>query len=157
MSYRMAVIDDHVLLREGLVEVLAAEPDFEVVGVGGSADDACAIAQGGQLDLIFLDVNMPGTGVLAAARIRAVLPRLPMIFLSFRQDLDVVQACLAEGANGYVVKGVSGPELVGIARKVLAGERHLDPKLVHAQATGAAPSSVQTLGDLVGSEAWAAD
>jgi len=153
----MAVIDDHVLLREGLVEVLAAEPDFEVVGVGGSADDACAIAQGGQLDLIFLDVNMPGTGVLAAARIRAVLPRLPMIFLSFRQDLDVVQACLAEGANGYVVKGVSGPELVGIARKVLAGERHLDPKLVHAQATGAAPSSVQTLGDLVGSEAWAAD
>jgi len=157
VSYRMAVIDDHVLLREGLVEVLAAEPDFEVVGVGGSADDACAIAQGGQLDLIFLDVNMPGTGVLAAARIRAVLPRLPMIFLSFRQDLDVVQACLAEGANGYVVKGVSGPELVGIARKVLAGERHLDPKLVHAQATGAAPSSVQTLGDLVGSEAWAAD
>ena len=153
----MAVIDDHVLLREGLVEVLAAEADFEVVGVGGSADDACAIAQGGQLDLIFLDMNMPGTGVLAASRIRAELPGLPMIFLSFRQDLDVVQACLAEGANGYVVKGVSGPELVGIARKVLAGERHLDPKLVHAQATGAAPSSVQTLGDLVGSEAWAAD
>lgn len=156
MSYRMAVVDDHVLLREGLVDVLAAEPDFEIVAVGGSADDACRIAQSGRLDLIFLDVNMPGTGVLAAARIRSVLPDLPMIFLSFRQDLDVVKCCLAEGAQGYVVKGVSGPELVGIARKVLAGERHLDPKLVHAQSAGA-PASLQTLGDLVGSEAWAAE
>jgi two-component system, NarL family, nitrate/nitrite response regulator NarL len=156
VSYRIAVIDDHVLLRDGLVDVLAAEPDFEVVGVGGSADDACAIAQGGQLDLIFLDVNMPGTGVLAASRIRAELPGLAIIFLSFRQDLEVVKACMAQGAQGYVVKGVSGPELVGIARKVLAGERHLDPKLVHAQAEGSA-SSLQTLGDLVGSEAWAAE
>ena len=152
MSYKIAVIDDHVLVREGMIGVLAAQPDFEIAGTGGSANEACRIVMERKLDLIFLDVNMPGTGVAAATRIRSIAPGLPMIMFSFRQDLDIVQACLAAGAQGYVVKGVSGPELIGIARKVLAGEQHLDQRLVHALASGA-PTAPPTLGELVRSQA----
>ncbi len=152
MTYRLAVVDDHRLVREGMIEILASEPDFLVAGEGASADDAVKIATGLRPDLVCLDVNMPGGGVAAAARIQAAAPDVRILMFSFRQDLDIVQACLAAGAHGYVVKGVSGPELVGVVRKILGGERHVDPKLT-LNLTPASEQRSLTIGELVGAEA----
>jgi two-component system, NarL family, nitrate/nitrite response regulator NarL len=152
MTYRLAVVDDHMLVREGMVDILSSEADFIVEAEGASSDDAIAIATSLHPDLICLDVNMPGGGVEAAARVRAAAPGVRIVMFSFRQDLDIVQACLAAGADGYVVKGVSGPELIGVLRKILGGQRHIDPKLAAALAAAPLARSL-TLGELVGAEA----
>ncbi len=127
---RLAIVDDHPLVRRGMVETLEDEPDFEVVAQGVSADDAVRIAAQEKPHLMFLDVNMPGGGVVAAARIRTLAPRVIIAMFSFRQDLAIVRACLAAGVNGYIVKGIPGSELIALSRKLLAGEQWLDPELV---------------------------
>ncbi len=152
MTFTIAVVDDHQLVREGMTEILAAEADFRISAEGASADDAVRIAGRQHPDLVCLDVNMPGGGVAAAARIRAAALDIKILMFSFRQDLDIVQACLAAGADGYVVKGVSGPELVSVVRKILGGERHIDPKLA-AMLTAAPERRSLTIGELVGAEA----
>jgi two-component system, NarL family, nitrate/nitrite response regulator NarL len=151
MIYRLAVVDDHVLVREGMIEILSCEADFLVAGEGASADDAVRIAAGLAPDLVCLDVNMPGGGVDAAARVRAVAPDVKIVMFSFRQDLDIVQSCLSAGADGYIVKGVSGPDLVSVLRKILAGHRHIDPKLAVTVAS-ATQRRTLNLGELVGAE-----
>jgi len=152
MTYRIAVVDDHMLVREGMIEILSSEPNFEVVGEGASADDAVRLALDFAPDLICLDINMPGGGVSAAIRIQASAPAVRILMFSFRQDQDIVQACLSAGADGYVVKGVSGPELIAVVRKILAGGRHIDPKLT-VSATPVKPLRSLSIGELVGAEA----
>lgn len=138
-KYKIAIVDDHALVRRGIAETLGDEPDFEVVGEGACARDAIAVAHEKQPDLIFLDVNMPGGGIEAASRIHAGHPGMKIAMFSFRQDLAIVKAAMAAGATGYVVKGISGPALVAVARRMLAGELCIDPelskRLAHIEAT----------------------
>jgi DNA-binding NarL/FixJ family response regulator len=126
---RLAIIDDHALVREGMADAFAGCDDFSVVGMGGTAEDAFRIATQDKPDVIFLDVNMPGSGVTAAEHIRQHDPSILIVMFSFRQDAEIVRASLAAGATGYVVKGASGPDLVAVARTVVAGNVHIDPKL----------------------------
>ncbi len=127
MKWKLAIIDDHPLVREGIAEVFATETDFEIVGEAASADQAIGLASLVEPDLIFLDINMPGGGVAAASRIRQLVPEVRILMFSFRQDPEVVRTCMLAGASGYVVKGVSGPELILIARKIMSGSTHFDP------------------------------
>ena len=129
-TYRLAVVDDHPLVRQGIAENLEDEVDFCVVAQGGSADDAVAIAHKDKPDLIFLDLNMPGGGLEAATRIKAEVPDVKVVMFSFRQDLAIVRSCLAAGARGYIVKGISGPDLNRVARCLLEGGTYIDPELV---------------------------
>ena len=128
-KYRLAVIDDHPLVRQGIAENLEDEADFAVVAQGGSADDAVRIAHDRKPHLIFLDLNMPGGGLEAATRIKAEVPGVMTVMFSFRQDLTMVRACLAAGARGYIVKGISGPDLNEVAHRLLNGETYIDPEL----------------------------
>ncbi len=126
---RVAVIDDHPIVRRGVSETFAEETDFEVVGQGGSADDAIRIAGECQPDLFVLDVTMPGGGIEAAAQIRRSNPSSVVLMLSIREDLATVRAALKAGARGFISKGVDGSDLVASARRVMAGERHVSPEL----------------------------
>ncbi|MFM9827369.1 MAG: response regulator transcription factor [Sphingomonas sp.] len=124
------VVDDHPLVRRGIVESLSDDAAFHVAGEGGDTDAAVALSASLQPHLIFLDVNMPGGGgVVAAARIHAEMPHIKIAMFSFRQDLAIVRASLAAGASGYVVKGVSGSELITIAHRILGGEIVLCPEI----------------------------
>lgn len=129
MRTRIAIVDDHPLVREALVDIFSDHAAFEIIGEGGSADDAVAIASAHRPDVILLDVNMPGGGVAAAGRIRLETPAVRIVMFSFRQDKEIVRDCFAAGASGYVVKGVSGPELVAAVEAVLRGATYIDPKL----------------------------
>lgn len=129
MTYRIAIVDDHPLVREALIDIFSDNASFEIIGQGGSADEAVAIVGAHLPDAILLDVNMPGGGVAAAGRIRLETPVVRIIMFSFRQDKEIVRDCFAAGASGYVVKGVSGPELVAAVESVLGGSTYVDPRL----------------------------
>lgn len=128
-TIRTAIVDDHPVVRKGVVETFAEEVDFEIVGQGASAEDAVRIAREHKPDLMILDVTMPGGGVEAAGEIHRLLPTVRILMLSIREDLGVVRAALKAGALGYVSKGVDGADLVAAARRIMSGVRFISPDL----------------------------
>ena len=126
---KVAVIDDHAVVRRGVSETFAEQADFEVVAEGASAQDAVRIAREKAPGLFVLDVTMPGGGVEAVAQIMKVCPKAAILMLSIREDLATIRAALQAGAGGYISKGVDSDDLVAAARKVVAGERYVSADL----------------------------
>jgi DNA-binding NarL/FixJ family response regulator len=126
---RVVLVDDHPLLREGVAGTLAAERDLAVVGHGESADDALRLARELMPDLMLVDVSMRGGGINAVRAIMDVCPVVKIIMLTVSEREEDVLAAFRAGARGYVLKGVSGPELVRILRSVLAGDPYVTPSL----------------------------
>ena len=126
---RIALVDDHPMLREGVAGTLRSERDFEIVGQGETAGDACRLAQELMPDVMLLDISMRGNGVKAAAAISTDCPAVKLIMLTVSEDEEDVMAAFKAGARAYVLKGVSGPELIRIVRSVLAGEPYVTPSL----------------------------
>ena len=126
---RVVIIDDHPLFREGVAATLASESELEVVGEGGSADDALRLATSLLPDLMLLDLNLPGGGLAAARAVTAACPVIKIVMLTFSEEEADVLASLGAGARGYILKGVSGRELRWIVRGVHAGEVYITPTL----------------------------
>ena len=128
-TIRIAVVDDHPMLRAGVVRTLTDEGDFEVVGEGGSAEQAVELAQQFLPDIMLLDMNMPGSGLSAVEHIAEVCPAVKVIMLTVQEDYDSVTMALKLGARGYILKGVGGSELVAIVRAVHDGGSYVSPSL----------------------------
>jgi two-component system nitrate/nitrite response regulator NarL len=141
---RVAVVDDHPMMRRGVSETLSEEPDLELVGTGASAQDALRLAKQGRPDLILLDIALPGGGIEAAREIVKACPEVKVVFLTVREDRATVNAALRAGARGYIVKGVEGPELVSTLRRVNSGQSYVTPalaaQLLAAEHKNAAPA-----------------
>ena len=125
----VVVVDDHPLLREGVVRTLGAEPDIEVADEGASAAEALALAQEHLPDVILLDVSMPGGGLRAAAEISRACPIVRIVMLTVSEDEEDVLDAFKAGASGYVLKGVSGHDLAAIVRDVCTGRNYITPGL----------------------------
>lgn len=128
-TIRIVVIDDHPLLREGVVSVLAGEPDFEVVGEGCSAADAIALVEGLLPDILLLDVSIPGGGLVAARAIAQSCPIVTVVMLTVAEDEQTVTTALQTGARGYILKGISGPDLIDTIKQLHRGESYISPHL----------------------------
>lgn len=128
-TVRIVIVDDHPLFREGVAATLSANPDLEVVGEGGSADDALRLARELLPDLLLLDLNLPGSGLQAARAVTAACPVTKIVMLTFSEEEADVLSSLKAGARGYILKGVSGRELRRIVRGVQAGEVYITPTL----------------------------
>ena len=126
---RVALVDDHPIMRAGLVHTFEREPGFEVVGEGASGAEAIQIAETLLPDLIFLDINMPGDGVHAARAISRTCPAVRIIMLTAHDGEQHVVDALRCGASGYVIKGVSSEELIKTAQSVHEGEAYVSPGL----------------------------
>ena len=126
---RVAIVDDHPIMRDGLVHIFECETGFEVVGQGASADDAVHIAETLLPDLIFLDISMPGDGINAVRIICGTCPAVRIIMLTAHDSEQHVLEALNGGASGYLVKGVSANELIKTARAVHEGEAYVSPGL----------------------------
>src|SRR3972149_4255585 len=85
---RTVIVDDHALLRDALVTILNTEPDFEVVGQGGSAADAIRLARDLLPEIILLDIDMPGGGITAAQEISRGCPVTKIVVLTSSEDDD---------------------------------------------------------------------
>jgi two-component system nitrate/nitrite response regulator NarL len=128
-TIRIAVVDDHPMLREGVVRTLRDEGDIEVVGEGGTADQAVDIAQQTLPDIMLLDMNMPGSGLTAIGRISELCPAVKLIVLTVQEDHDSVTLALKLGARAYILKGVGAAQLVDIVRAVNDGGSYVSPSL----------------------------
>ncbi len=131
-TLRIIVADDHPIYRDGVVRTLREAGSIEVVDA--LADAPCAVASAIEHapDAILLDVSMPGGGLSAAAEIAARCPAVRIIILTSAEDEETVHQALAKGAAAYVLKGVSGSELVDIVRRVVAGDAYITPSLAAA-------------------------
>lgn len=119
---RVVIIDDHPMLCSGLAATIVSIPDFEVVGIGGTADEAIEIAERLLPDLMIVDINMPGNGLSAISSIAYRFPVVKVVVLSMLDDHYHVQKAFRAGASGYLTKGVSATDLISTVRAVLRGE-----------------------------------
>ncbi len=126
---RIVIIDGHPLFREGVATALGLEDGLQVVGEGGSADEALRLATSLLPDLMLLDLNLPGGGLQAARAVTSACPVTKIIMLTFSEEEADVLASLKAGARGYLLKGVSGRDLRRVVRNVQAGEVFITPAL----------------------------
>jgi two-component system response regulator DevR len=125
---RVFLVDDHEVVRRGLVALLDTEDDIEVVGEAGTVADAMARVPALRPAVVVLDVRLPdGNGVALCRDLRSVLPDARYLMLtSFSDDEALFDAILA-GAAGYLLKQIRGNDLVDAVRTVAAGRSLLDP------------------------------
>jgi DNA-binding NarL/FixJ family response regulator len=127
---RILIADDHAILRQGLAQIFAAEPDMLVVGQAANGREAVQKALALRPDVGLMDINMPALdGVEATRRITAHLPKVGLIILTmYRQDRYVFEAIKA-GARGYLLKDIDADELLRAIRAVARGETLIDPNM----------------------------
>ncbi|MEU8324471.1 response regulator transcription factor [Nonomuraea sp. NPDC048881] len=120
-SIDVLIADDHTILRETLKQTLELEPDLRVVATAGDARAAVKSAEALRPDVVVLDVEMPGDGVVrTTTHIHRVSPRSRVIVLSMYDDPVLVQELIAHGVRGYLLKSVGREELVQAIRGVCA-------------------------------------
>lgn len=125
---RIGIIDDHPLLREGVANTLRKRSDFKIVEQGSNADDARSIAARLLPDVLLMDVNMPGDPFAAVHDISCRQPEVKVLMLTVSESEEDAYCALEAGARGYLLKGISGPELVNAIRDVARGNIHITPE-----------------------------
>ena len=125
---RVFLVDDHEVVRRGVRDLLDAEPDIEVVGEAGTAEQALQRILVLRPDVAVLDVRLPdGDGVSVCRDIGSALPGMPCLMLTAYGDDEALLRAIVAGASGYVLKQTSGADLIGAVRSVAAGQSILDP------------------------------
>ena len=127
---RVAIVDDQALVRTGFRMVLEAEPDLEVVGEAGDGAAAIDLARSTSIDVMLMDVRMPGIDGIAATAAVTAAEHPPHIIVLTTFDLDEYAfAAIRAGASGFLLKDVRPQELVSAIRTVHAGEAALAPRV----------------------------
>ena len=136
-KHRILVADDHALVREGIGKVLGLDERIVVAGEAVSAADVLARLKRGGIDLVLLDLLMPGaTDVDLIKRIVAAHPKVPVLVLTMHADPHIARRALEAGALGYLTKDASPELLVDAVHHVLAGRSYVDPSLSGALLRG---------------------
>ena len=150
---RLLVVDDHEVVRQGLVSLLDRRSGFEVVAQAGSVAESVAMAARYEPDLVIMDVRLPdGSGIEACREIRAARPETRVIMLTSFPDEEAVLSAIIAGASGYLLKQIRGRDLVSALESVGRGESLLDPAItervlerVRRAATGSATDELAEL------------
>jgi NarL family two-component system response regulator LiaR len=129
-TIRVLLVDDHVIVRDGIRALLATEPDIRVVGEAGDGQEAIAEAQRLQPDVLLMDLVMPGLdGLEAIRRIVAQQPQARILVLTSFATNDMVFPAIKAGAMGYLLKDCDAEELVQAIRQVYRGQSSLHPRI----------------------------
>ena len=150
---RLLVVDDHEVVRQGLVAMLDRRSAFQVVAEAGTAAESLEMARRFHPDLVVMDVRLPdGSGIEACREIRAEMPETRVVMLTSYPDEEAVFSAIVAGASGYLLKQVRGRDLVSALEAVGRGESLLDPAVtekvlerVRRIATGAATDEMAQL------------
>ena len=120
---RVAIVDDHPIVTDGVVANLRAAGEIEVIATGASAEDALALASAQRPDVLILDLELGGRSGLDAIReIKAASPATRIVIFSAYAGEERVASAFERGADSYVLKGTSSDELVAVVRAVAAGK-----------------------------------
>lgn len=127
---RCLLVDDHVIMREGLRSLLQRESGFEVIGDAGDGLQAIKLARQLAPDVVVMDVSMPDLNGIEATRRICATPAPPKILcLSMHAERGLVTAMLQAGASGYLLKSGAARELVEALRVVMSGNTYLSPTI----------------------------
>lgn len=121
---RIAIADDHPVVREGLTRIVQQSADFEVVGTAAHAGLVMDLCTAERPDVLLLDISMPGPGVFESLRrLRDEAADVRVLILSWHPEEQYALQCLEAGASGYVTKERSPDELLNAVRQVARGQR----------------------------------
>lgn len=124
------IADDHPVVRRGIKQILAEESDVGIVGEANSAEEALALLQKGEWDILVLDISMPGRGGLEVlGELKQVHPRVPVLIFSMYPEEQYGVRALRSGAAGYVNKQSAPAHLIQAIRQILSGRKYLSPVL----------------------------
>jgi DNA-binding NarL/FixJ family response regulator len=125
---RLLVVDDHEVVRQGLVALLERREAFQVVAEAGTVAESIEQARRHQPDIVIMDVRLPdGSGIEACRAIRAELPETRVVMLTSYPDEEAVLSAIVAGASGYLLKQIRGRDLVAALETVGRGGSLLDP------------------------------
>ncbi|MEJ2256883.1 MAG: response regulator transcription factor [Woeseiaceae bacterium] len=153
-EYRILIVDDHTIMRDGLQSLIESEPGFKVVGT--AADGKAGVRRVGELkpDIVMMDLTMPGTsGIDAIANIKRQYRNVRLVALTFHKEDQYIHATLEAGADAYVLKDDSREELFTALRSVLSGKSYLSPsicdRVVAGYLAGGDPNNKQPAWELL--------
>ncbi|MFF3563541.1 DNA-binding response regulator [Streptomyces sp. NPDC002574] len=137
---RVLLAEDQSMVREALAALLGLEEDIEVVAQVSRGEDAVAAARAAEADVALLDIEMPGTmtGLDAAAALRAELPHVRVVIVTTFGRPGYLRRAMEAGADAFLVKDAPAARLADAVRRVLRGEKVIDPALAAAALSGGA-------------------
>lgn len=131
MTIRVLVVDDHEMVAQSVVRILADEADFEVVGIAGDVEAAVARARADRPDVVVMDYQLPdGDGVAATVRIREERPETVVLLLTGSGNEQLLVRAIEAGCAGFLTKQKAVTELVHAIRVVASGDAWIPPELI---------------------------
>ena len=127
---KILIADDHAIVREGLKQILAEEPDMKVTGEAGDAKELFELLKKDVWNAVVLDINMPGkSGLEALKDLKKDYPDLPVLILSMYAEEQYGVRALKAGASGYLKKASAPNEFVSAIRTIVKGKKYISPSL----------------------------
>ncbi|MCI0744841.1 MAG: response regulator transcription factor [Verrucomicrobia subdivision 3 bacterium] len=127
---QILIVDDHPMVREGLAQLIAREPELAVCGEAGTAQEGLAKAAELKPDLILVDITLPGrSGLELIKDILAIRPETRVLVVSMHEESLYAERVLRAGGRGYIMKQEGGRKLVEAIRQVLAGQVYVSPSM----------------------------
>jgi len=128
---KLLIVDDHPMIREGLVAMLGQNQDLDIIGCCSNAQEALEFVNRNAPDIILMDIKMQNmNGIEATREIISLVPGVKVIMLTIYEDAESVRLSLQAGATGYVLKQATQEKLVESIHKVYRGETVIDPALI---------------------------
>ncbi|MDH4564216.1 response regulator transcription factor [Pseudomonas sp. BN411] len=133
---RIALIDDHVLVRDGVKSLLSAMPHFDVVAEAESGEAALELVASTELDLLLVDVGLKDmNGLELTRRLCSLYPGIKILILSMYDNQEYVRTSINAGAFGYVLKNAPSTELIAAIEAIVAGGSFYSPEIARKLAT----------------------
>jgi two-component system invasion response regulator UvrY len=138
---RVIIVDDHPVVRRGLKQIIAAEPDMQVVGEAENAREALRVIRETACDVVVLDITLPdASGLDVLSRLKSELPTLPVLIMSIHDEEPYALRVLKAGASGYLMKDSLPEELIKAIRKITSGGKYISPSIAERLASEFASS-----------------
>ncbi|MEO7256007.1 MAG: response regulator transcription factor [Casimicrobium sp.] len=130
IKIKIGLVDDHAILRKGIRAFLEEDSEFEVVAEGASGRDAIDMVRDHELDVLLMDISMPGqSGLEALAMLRAKAPDVGIIILSSYAEEQYAVSLIRQGASGYLNKQCDPDNIIAAIRRVASGHRFITPEV----------------------------
>ncbi len=131
----VVLADDHAIVRQGLRQILLAQPDLSVAGEAANHGEVMQLVRKGPPDVLVLDINMPGkNGIDTLKQVKQEYPRLPVLMLSMYPEDQYAVRALKAGASGYLTKMAAAEQLVDAIRMIARGKKYITPELAQSLA-----------------------
>jgi DNA-binding NarL/FixJ family response regulator len=139
---RIIITDDHQLILDGLRSIITGESDLHLLAEANNGQQALALCESLQPDMVMMDIDMPVmNGLEATIQIKKKFPSIRIMVLTMHDEAALIKRIMEVGADGYMLKNSDQQELVSAIRKIAAGEKHFSEKVLQALKDGKTDSS----------------